>query len=331
MGDRVQYSIFHSISAFCNAGFGLYGRSLMDYRSTWQVNVVFPVLIIGGGMGFMVLYNFARLVRYRASGWRQAPLVKRRLRLQPKLALTTTVVLLVVGTGLVFLFEAMPGHNRPAGATNASPAAAGDFPALGPAGLGPMGGKWTDQLEGAWFLSVTARTAGFNSTDTSLLAPSTKFLTILLMFIGASPGSTGGGIKTVTLAVIVVGVWSALRGYGSAQAFRRTIAPGLVLRALTILAISVMWVALVTLVVAAWGLRDGSQCTFLDVLFETVSAYATVGLSTGTTTVLNTVGRVLIVATMYVGRVGPLTLFVAMPVGEGEQRYDYPTENVAIS
>ncbi len=341
LGDRIEYSLFHSISAFCNAGFCLYSRSLMDYRHTWQVNLVFPLLIICGGIGFMVLFNVARLIRYRAVGWEKADLVKKRLRLQPKLALLTSGLLLLGGTVLAFLFEALPGGQRlprgttfPPGAVTSVPGGPAAVPVARPEaspGPRPMGEAWHEQLSGAWFLSVTARTAGFNTSDTRLLAPSTKFLTILLMFIGASPGSTGGGIKTVTFAVIVLGVWSALRGYGNTQAFHRTIHRGIVLRALTVLAVSVTWIALVSLVVAAWGIQSGATCTFLDVLFETTSAYATVGLSTGTTPLLNTLGRLLIVVTMYVGRVGPLTLFVAMPVVTARQRYDYPTENVAIS
>ncbi len=340
-GERIEYSVFHSVSAFCNAGFCLYRRSLMDYRHAWQVNLGFPLLIVAGGMGFMVLFNVARLIRYRVRGWKKASLVQKRLRLQPRLALVTTAALLVAGTLFAFVFEALPGGGAlprgttfPPGAGRAEPEplpldAAEDKEA--PGEDRPMGEAWHEQLAGAWFLSVTARTAGFNTSDTRRLAPSTKFLTILLMFIGASPGSTGGGIKTVTFAVVVLGVWSALRGYGNTQAFRRTIHRGIVLRALTVLAVSVTWIAVVSLVVAAWGLRDGAVCTFLDVLFETTSAYATVGLSTGTTPLLNTLGRLLIVVTMYVGRVGPLTLFVAMPMGTARQRYDYPTENVAIS
>jgi len=342
LADRVQYSIFHSICAFCNAGFSLYRDNLMSYRSTWQANLVFPLLIISGGIGFMVLYNGARLVRYGLLRRRDVPLAKHRLTLHSKFVLVTTAALLVGGTALIFLFETFPGRAdawqptaygvaadsavtlppEPPADPSASPAAE-----AGP----PMGRSWTERLSGAWFLSTTARTAGFNTTDTTRLAPPTKFLTTVLMFIGASPGSTGGGIKTVTLAVIVTGIWSALRGRAEPQAFRRRIARDILERAFTVLAVVVLWIASVSMVLSAWGFAEGARCTFLDVLFETTSAFATVGLSTGVTPLLNAFGRVLIIVTMFVGRVGPLTLFVAMQGRMEQVRYAYASENVAIS
>jgi trk system potassium uptake protein TrkH len=152
------------------------------------------------------------------------------------------------------------------------------------------------------------------------------------MFIGASPGSTGGGIKTLTLAVILCGVWSTLRGRPQPEAFRRRIDRSIFERALTVMAVGVTWVAVVTMVLSAWGFREGVHYRFLDVLFETTSAFATVGLSTGATSLLNTFGRVLIIVTMFVGRVGPLTLFVALQRrADRAGRYSYPVETVAIS
>jgi len=357
--ERVEHSVFHAISAFCNAGFCLYSDSLRTYRSAWQVNLVFPLLIISGGLGFTVLYNLARLLRYRLLSRGGGLLAKKRLTLHSKLVIVTTVALLAGGTGLGFVFETFPGRSDAWRATalapgaqgpeaaeategaEAAPAAADASPLAtssrlrrpapeGEAGPPPMGGTWTGRLSGAWFLATTARTAGFNTTDTTRLAPSTKFLTVVLMFIGASPGSTGGGIKTVTLAVIVCGVWSALRRRSQPEAFRRRIARDLFERALTVMAVGVVWVAGVSMVLSAWGFVEGARYAFLDVLFETTSAFATVGLSTGATPLLGPFGRVLIIATMFVGRVGPLTLFMAM--GRSKRaRYTYATENVAIS
>jgi len=332
LSDRIQYSIFHSISAFCNAGFSLYADNLMSYRSAWQVNLVFPLLIISGGIGFMVLYNGARLVRYGLRSRGQALLAKRRLTLHSKFALVTTAALLVGGTALIFLFETFPGRAdawRPTAYGVAADSAVA-LPPEPPADP-PMGRTWTERLSGAWFLSTTARTAGFNTTDMTRLAPPTKFLTTVLMFVGASPGSTGGGIKTVTVAVIVCGIWSALRGRPEPQAFRRRLARDIVERALTVMAVGVVWVATVSMILSAWGFAEGARCPFLDVLFETTSAFGTVGLSTGATPLLNTFGRILIVVTMFVGRVGPLTLFVAMHGRAQRVHYTYATENVAIS
>jgi trk system potassium uptake protein TrkH len=330
--DRIQYGIFHSICAFCNAGFSLYRDNLMSYRSTWQVNLVFPLLIISGGIGFMVLYNGARLVRYGLLSRGQALLAKRRLTLHSKFALVTTAALLVGGTALIFIFETFPGRAdawRPTAYGVAADSAVA-LPPEPPADP-PMGRTWTERLSGAWFLSTTARTAGFNTTDMTLLAPPTKFLTTVLMFIGASPGSTGGGIKTVTVAVIVTGIWSVLRGRAEPQAFRRRIARDILERAFTVLAVVVLWIASVSMVLSAWGFAEGARYTFLDVMFETTSAFGTVGLSTGATPLLNTFGRILIVVTMFVGRVGPLTLFVAMHGRLEQVRYAYASENVAIS
>jgi len=330
--DRVQYGIFHSICAFCNAGFSLYRDNLMSYRSTWQVNLVFPLLIISGGIGFMVLYNGARLVRYGLLSRGQALLAKRRLTLHSKFALVTTAALLVGGTALIFIFETFPGRAdawQPTAYGVAADSAVALLPE--PPADPPMGRTWTERLSGAWFLSTTARTAGFNTTDVTRLAPPTKFLTTVLMFVGASPGSTGGGIKTVTVAVIVTGIWSALRGRAEPQAFRRRIARDILERAFTVLAVVVLWIASVSMVLSAWGFAEGARYTFLDVLFETTSAFGTVGLSTGATPLLNTFGRILIVVTMFVGRVGPLTLFVAMQGRPEQVRYAYASENVAIS
>ena len=334
LSDRIQYSIFHSISAFCNAGFCLYSDSLMSYRSAWQVNLIFPLLIISGGVGFMVLYNGARLVRYRLLSRNQTSLVKKRLTLHSKFVLVTTAVLLIGGMAMAFVLETFPGRSdawRATAKPAAEAAARPEEPAAPEAETPPMGRTWTERLSGAWFLATTARTAGFNTTDTSRLAPPTKFLTAVLMFIGASPGSTGGGIKTVTVAVIVCGIWSSLRGRPEPQAFRRRIARDIVERALTVLAVGVLWVAAVSMTLSAWGFAEGARYTFLDVLFETTSAFATVGLSTGATPLLNTFGRILILVTMFVGRVGPLTLFVAMHGRAQRRHYTYATENVAIS
>jgi trk system potassium uptake protein TrkH len=340
--DRVYYSIFHSVTAFCNAGFSLYSSNMAAFRDTWQANVVMPLLIILGGLGFGVLYNVVRAAGYRLL-WRgvgAAPLVKKRLTLQTKLAIVMTAILLVGGTLLAYVFETYAGRRGAWQVTAYMPAERAAGGAVTPSVVGgvtgdersPLGDAWPERAANAWFLATTARTAGFNTTDTTRLSPPTKFLTVALMFIGASPGSTGGGIKTVTFAVIVLGIWSALRGRPHAQAFRRTIAWDTVTRALALMAVAAIWVAIVTMVICAWGLREGARFTFLDVLFETTSAFGTVGLSTGATPLLNAFGRFLIIGTMFVGRVGPITLLVAMQTRpQAAARYVYPPETVATS
>jgi trk system potassium uptake protein TrkH len=335
-GERVYYSVFHSVSAFCNAGFGLFSRNLMDFRSTWQANLVIPLLVISGGIGFGVLYNLARVVRYRLIQRRaEVPLVKKRLSLQSKLALVTTAALLAAGVALVLVFEVFPGEQEVWHSTTYMPVrtATGEAiapPSAAPTAESPLGESWADRLLGAWFISVTARTAGFNTVAMTHLAFPTKFITIVLMFVGASPGSTGGGIKTVTFAVILCGVWATLRGRPRAQVFRRTLPPESVLRAMGILTVCVAWVSGIAMVVCAWGMAPGAQFTFLDVLFETTSGFGTVGLSTGATPLLNDLGRVLIAITMFFGRVGPVTLFMAMQGTTPVQRYTYASEDVQI-
>ena len=335
LGERVYYSAFHSVSAFCNAGFSLFSKNLAPFRSTWQANVVIPLLIIAGGIGFSVLYNLAQLVRYRLLKGNDVPLVKKRLRLHSKLALVTTAALLVSGTALVLVFEGFPGQRDAWHCTTYMPVRAptgeeGLPPEAAPANESPLGTSWGDRVLGAWFLSTTARTAGFNTIATTHLAFPTKFITLVLMFIGASPGSTGGGIKTVTFAVILCGIWATLRGQPRAQVFRRTLPPQSVLRAMVILAVCVAWVAGISVVISAWGLRPEARFTFLDVLFETTSGFGTVGLSTGATPLLNELGRILLVTTMFLGRVGPVTLFMAMQGKLQARRFTYATEDVAI-
>jgi trk system potassium uptake protein TrkH len=341
MGDRLYFSIFHSVSAFCNAGFSLCTDNLMALKRTWQVNLVITGLIITGGLGFGVLYNVVRMVRHGVfSQGRPAPLMKRRLTLQSKLAILTTAALLVGGTALVYVLEtyqSRPGVWRATAYVADDKAGEGgevvSVVSGGPAEeASPLGSTWSDRLVSAWFLSVSSRTAGFNSTETKRLSPPTKFLVVVLMFIGASPGSTGGGIKTVTFAVICLGIWSALRGRPHTQAFHRTIPSDSVTKALALMAVAALWVSVITMIICAWGLRDGARFTFLDVLFETTSGFGTVGLSTGATPLLNTFGRLLIVVTMFLGRVGPLTLLLMLQRrGKASAHYTYPTETVATS
>ena len=319
-GQRLYTSVFHSVSAFCNAGFSLYDDSLERYRLTWQANVVFPALIVAGGLGFLVFYNLMRICRSHARrlttrlrGHRPKPEIgRRRVTLQSKLVLVTTVVLLVLGTATTWLFETLPAYTK-------SPAAPRSQTVMAKAP--PL-----ERLTYSWFHSVTSRTAGFNVTPTAELTDSSKFLSVALMFTGASPGSTGGGIKTATLAVIVCGIWSLLHNRTQAQGFKRTIPHSIVQRSLVLLTLSVAVVVAATMILST----AQPNVSFLDGLFETTSAFGTVGLSTGITPSLNLVGRLLIVAVMFIGRVGPLTLFISLPAGVRQIKYEYPTESVAI-
>jgi trk system potassium uptake protein TrkH len=261
--------VFHTVSAFNNAGFDLMGdfRSLTPYVEDPLVTLSISTLFVLGGIGFSVVVNLW--------DWRERPLTT-----HTRLALLVTACLIAAGTLLILLFE---WSNT----------------------LTPLSGS--GKLLGSYFTAVTPRTAGFNTLDTPALRPATQFLIILLMFIGASPGSTGGGIKTTTFGLLAAAVWSQGRGHEEVVILGRRIPVEQVNRALAVTVVSGGLVATVTLLLCLT-----EQADFLTVLFETVSAFGTVGLSMGITPKLSVVGRVLIILTMYAGRVGPLTLVFAL-------------------
>lgn len=268
----VYYGLFHSISAFNNAGFDLMGnfRSLTGYVSDWVVNLVIMGLIIFGGLGFYVLLDIYEHRHFN------------KFTLHSKIVITITLFLITIGTLLIFLFE----YNNP---KTLKPL---DFPT---------------KILAALFQAVTPRTAGFNTLSLSDMTIASKFLTIILMFIGASPAGTGGGIKTTTFAVILYTVLSVIKGEEETVLYKRTISRNIVYKAVAISFISVFIIFSVTMV-----LSITETSNFLTVLYETTSAFGTVGLSLGLTPELSTVGKIIIIFTKYTGRVGPLTLALAL-------------------
>ncbi|WP_029688171.1 TrkH family potassium uptake protein [Thermoanaerobacter sp. A7A] len=268
----VYYGFFHSISAFNNAGFDLMGnfKSLTGYVSDWVVNLVVMGLIIFGGLGFYVLLDIYEHRHFN------------KFTLHSKIVITITLLLIAIGTLLIFLFE----YNNPKT-------------------LGPL--DFPTKILAALFQAVTPRTAGFNTLSLSDMTIASKFLTIILMFIGASPAGTGGGIKTTTFAVILYTVLSVIQGEEETVLYKRTISRNIVYKAVAISFISVFIIFSVTMV-----LSITETSNFLTVLYETTSAFGTVGLSLGLTPELSTVGKIIIIFTMYTGRVGPLTLALAL-------------------
>lgn len=268
----VYYGLFHSISAFNNAGFDLMGnfKSLTGYVSDWVVNLVVMGLIIFGGLGFYVLLDIYEHRHFN------------KFTLHSKIVITITLLLIAIGTLLIFLFE----YNNPKT-------------------LGPL--DFPTKILAALFQAVTPRTAGFNTLSLSDMTIASKFLTIILMFIGASPAGTGGGIKTTTFAVILYTVLSVIQGEEETVLCKRTISRNIVYKAVAISFISVFIIFSVTMV-----LSITETSNFLTVLYETTSAFGTVGLSLGLTPELSTVGKIIIIFTMYTGRVGPLTLALAL-------------------
>jgi trk system potassium uptake protein TrkH len=315
------HSIFHSISAFCNAGFGLFSDSLVSYNGCWQVYVVICPLIILGGLGFSVLYNLANIFADRIKRFfrklfhrqsLQALEAPRRMQLQTRIVLSISALLIIVGMLAILLFE------RYAGRGESSP------PFLLSQESRGVG------LLGALFQSITARTAGFNTVDIKALSPSSKFVLILLMFIGGSPGSTAGGIKTATFVIIIMSVIASLRKRETVEIFGRSIRLIVVGRAVTI---TVLFMAVLFFTAFALSITESNNSsgfTMLDIMFEAASALGTVGLTTGITPSLTGAGKLIIITVMLIGRLGPLTLLAAVTFNQKPAKYSYPEEAVIV-
>lgn len=295
LSEAFLYGLFHSVSAFNNAGFSLFSDNLVKYRGDIIVNLVITTLIICGGIGFIVISDVFMFSRQKVS----------RLSMHTKLVLSTTAILLVTGTALIFAFEFdnaktlanMPLH---------------------------------EQLLASYFASVTPRTAGFNTIDYSLFGFETLFLTIILMFIGASPGSTGGGIKTTTFAIILASLWSMLRGLRDTVLFKRRISPESIAKSMVLVSL-----AAVLIVVSTFLIMRTQGIAFLPAIFEVTSAFGTVGLSVGDggvrslSALFTPFGKYLISFVMFAGRLGPLTLAVAI-IAQKEEYFRYPEGKVII-
>ena len=297
--DRTFFTaIFHSVSAFCNAGFALKSTNLMAYRYNAGINLTICCLIVLGGLGFFTHIDLARRVGRRSRG---------ALSAHSRLVLTVTAALILVGAFGFYVFEA------------GNVLAGDDF-----------SGVFLVSL----FQSVTARTAGFNTVEFGHLASATLFWIILLMFIGASPGSTGGGIKTTTFGILLAMAKSRYRGDDGVSIFKRTVPDETVSKALFILILAFAIVTVATLALAATETGDEpyrrSETRFIEVMFEVVSAFGTVGLSTGITPGLSGLGKFILVLVMFVGRVGPLSIAAIVGQRRGAAKYRYAEENVMV-
>lgn len=270
----IFYSLFHAISAFCNAGFDIIGggRNLMPYVTDPIVNIPIWMLVIIGGIGFSVIVDINNNYKNMKS-----------LSLHTKMVLVMTVFLLSTG---FFCFLILEWRN--------------------PATLGELsfGGK----ILAAFFQSMTTRTAGFNTIPLKEMTNASKMLTMVLMYIGGSPASTAGGIKTTTLGVILFTVFSVVRGKEETELFHRRVSRDLVNRALTVAVIGLMLIMLITMILMV----TEKNLSFEAILFETISAFGTVGISLGITSELSNIGRLVIIFMMFVGRVGPLTVAFAL-------------------
>jgi len=289
-------AVFHSVSAFCNAGFGLWSDSFIGYRSDVVVNLVICALVILGGLGFIVVWEVLD-----ARGRR------RRMTLHTKIALSVSGFLTVAGAGVIWWQE----HANLL------------------AGMSLHG-----QILASLFQSVSARTAGFNSVEIGDLAPATLFVMMILMFVGGSPGSCAGGIKTTTFGVLLLTAWNRLNNRRNVNAFYRTIGQSTISNTLSIAIGGVVVVGIGLLLLLIFeqphAMVDDRHGAFVAYLFETISALGTVGMSCGVTSSLSTLSRLLVVVLMYVGRIGPLTVATALARENPITDWRYPEEDVMV-
>ncbi len=305
--ERIFFAVFHSVSAFCNAGFstesaGLYTASL---RFNYPLQLIIAILIILGGMGFPIVFNIFSFFRIkvtnlvaRISKNLTRETTTRIIKVNSRLALTTTIILLVAGFALYFSFE--------------YDASLKDHPTM------------IGKVVTSFFGSVTPRTAGFNTVDMTKLSLPIIMIYLFLMWIGASPSSTGGGIKTTTLAVAYLNLRTIIRGRNRTEVYRTQISEPSINRAFALIVLSLLIIGMTVLLVSIYDREKG----ILKIAFEAFSAFSTVGLSLGITPELSDVSKIVLVATMFIGRVGALTLLIAFINQQRDRAYHYPVEDI---
>lgn len=309
IGNKTFFALFHGISAFCNAGFSTLPGNLYDplIRHLYGLQVILAFLIIFGGIGFPILFNYGRLLHYGIRNKIKYMLgMNYKVVHEPRIVGTTTrivlpatLILLVVGTGLFWIFE---DHNALEGMS--------------------VTGKFATSFMGA----VTPRTAGFNNVDMSILHPTTIFLTIVLMWIGAAPMSTGGGIKVTTFVIALKNIWANLTGNDRVVIAHRQLTRENVNRAHSVIVLSVLWIILGTFVIIILE----PTATITQAVFEIVSALGTVGLTMDLTSTLSVAGKLFVALTMFVGRVGLLTLLACFIRRQEVKLYTYPDDTVIL-
>jgi potassium uptake TrkH family protein len=294
LSTHIFFSVFHAISAFCNAGFSVFTNSLADKTNVFNlgVNITTMILIVTGGLGFTTLWELLK-------GNPDRKIRNWQFSVHTRLVLISTAVLIVCG--------------------------AAGFLALEWDGV-LTGMGFSDKIMVSMFQSITTRTAGFNSVDIGALDVSTVLVFLTLMIIGASPASTAGGIKTTTVAVLILSVWSTITGKKKVEFAKRSISKTTVLTALTVFTLAAACLFVFTLL-----LTITEDMPFIDLLFEEFSAFATVGLSRGITSSLSMAGKIIIIISMFIGRVGIVTLALAFAKRKRSTKYTYPSESVIVA
>ena len=295
----IWISVFNSVSAFCNAGIDIIAEnSLCNYATNPLINIVTSALIILGGLGYIVWWDVLRVIRSRSQKNRK---IFRHLTLHSKIAITVTAGLILVGATLIFIFEYS-----------------------NPLTIGEM--SLFDKIQISFFQSVTTRTAGFATIPQENLTNASAAVSIMLMMVGGSPVGTAGGIKTVTVAVLICSAFATIRNKNSSSLFNRRVSEESVKKAVAVAVTFITICAASTIFLMAT-----SNASALDAAYEAVSATATVGLSRNLTSTLNTCGKLIIIVTMYFGRVGPISLAVALgSKNESQNVISEPTEDISI-
>lgn len=304
--DRIFFSVFHSVSAFCNAGFSTLSNGLYEepVRFNYTLHLIIAFLVILGGMGFPIVFNFFTFIRIKVMNLIRRVLKEPRetyihvIHINSKLAMTTSLILLGVGFASYLLFEQ---HNTLAQHTT----------------------TW-GKIVTSFFASVTPRTAGFNTVDLTVINLPTVMIYLLLMWVGASPGSTGGGIKTTTAAVAFLNLGSVIRGKDRTEVFHTQISEQSINRAFAIMLISILIIGLAVTLIAVNDADKG----LLRIAFEAFSAFSTVGLTLGLTASLSGMSKIVLIFVMFIGRVGALTILIAFTHHVKQLYYRYPTEEI---
>ncbi|NWH03761.1 TrkH family potassium uptake protein [Desulfobacter latus] len=300
VGKAIGYAAFHSVSAFCNAGFSLFPDSFTRYGGNWLINLDICFLIITGGIGFIVMgeirqkFSFSKRCRSKFS-------------LHTRLTLTATLILLAGSTLLFFVLEWSNTLN--------------DLPLH-------------TKFLASFFQAVNTRTAGFNTLDIGGLANETLFISMLLMFVGTAPGSCGGGVKVTTISAIAILGYSRFRGQEHPHIFYRRISDAGISKAVSLILISMLVIIISAVLLQQTEIGGVShhltRGSFLEILYEVVSAFGTVGLSTGITPGFSGLGKLIIICTMFIGRLGPMGIAIAVSRKSKPSKFSYARENIMI-
>ncbi len=309
VNQRVLFSVFHSISGFCNAGFSTLQNSLYEgpYQFNYPMHLIIATLIILGGLGFPIVFNLLKFIKAKFvfflcgfSKKKEQQYTPRLININTRIVLFTTLVLIVGGTFLFYVFE----YNKTLSEHN-----------------------FVGKIATAFFGAITTRTAGFNTVDTAALSLPTVLIVMFLMWVGASPGSTGGGIKTSSLAIALLNIVSVARGKSRLEVYNREISPTTVSKAFALIVLSILVISSAIFSISVFE----PDKSLLNIFFECVSAYSTVGLSRGITAELSIASKLVLIFTMFLGRISTLTMLIAIIKKGPPEIYRFPSESILIN